>query len=124
MVLFYLLLWSFVEIVVGNLLGDAVNKLENSPPDIKTQKLVNYFVKKASQTECNHKPLFLTIAHIKTRLYWQLVENFFYTMDKFGHRKCASLICISGISDLFVITQYFYIVSNYRPKLRGVMQGL
>ena len=93
---FVCLLWIVLKFVVCNLLSDAVNKLENTAPDIETLNLVNYFVNKASQEECNGKPLFLTIAHIKTQLYWKLVENFFNTMEKFGHRKCAALVCISG----------------------------
>ena len=61
-----------------------------------TEKIVNYLMGKAHQDACMHKPLFLTIANVGSRLYWKLIENFFYTMEKFGHLDCAVLICVSG----------------------------
>lgn len=66
------------------------------PDPQTTEKIITYLVKKGTQPVCKNKPLFLTIANVGSRLYWKLIENFFYTMEKFGHRDCAVLVCISG----------------------------
>ena len=45
--------------------------------------------------QCWNKPIFLTMARVRSQLYWELVENFFGTMKKFGHSPCALMICIN-----------------------------
>jgi len=69
----------------------------NDPYPQITENIVSYLVRKGQQKVCSNKPLFLTIANVGSRLYWKLIENFFYTMEKFGHRDCAVLVCISGM---------------------------
>jgi hypothetical protein len=67
----------------------------DTDPEV-TYRIVSYLTKKGKQEACRNKPLFLTIANVGSRLYWKLIENFFYTMGKFGHGDCAVLVCISG----------------------------
>jgi hypothetical protein len=45
--------------------------------------------------KCKDKPLVITMAKIGTPLYWQLVENFIYSMDKFDIVECALMVCIA-----------------------------
>lgn len=44
---------------------------------------------------CNLKPVYITLATVQSDLYWQLIENFIYTLVKFGQSHCALVICVS-----------------------------
>ena len=44
---------------------------------------------------CRDKPVFMTMAKVKTALYWDLIENFLGAMSKFSLGDCALMICIS-----------------------------
>ena len=45
---------------------------------------------------CTNLPIFVSMAAVFNDLYWQLIENFIYTMVKFDLIKCSFMICISG----------------------------
>lgn len=66
------------------------NKRVEKYPD-----LVDYMVHLKNLPQCNHKPIFISMARVQSDLYWQLVENFFHTMLTFGHLDCSVIICIS-----------------------------
>ena len=57
--------------------------------------LVDYMVYLATLPQCQKKPLFVSMARVQTDLYWQLIENFFYTMFMFGHLDCAVMVCVT-----------------------------
>lgn len=40
-------------------------------------------------------PIYLGMATVHDDLYWQLIENFFYTSTRFHFSQCAMMICIS-----------------------------
>ena len=65
----------------------------NFPKDIRLDK---YMKRLSASKQCRGKPLFVTMARVKSDLYWQLIENFFFTMYRYGHTDCAVMICISG----------------------------
>jgi hypothetical protein len=44
---------------------------------------------------CQNKPIFLSMATVHDDLYWQLIENFVYTMVKFNTSQCSLVICVS-----------------------------
>lgn len=44
---------------------------------------------------CDAMPVFLTMANVGSDLYWQLIENFIYSMVKFNLSDCALIICVS-----------------------------
>jgi hypothetical protein len=44
---------------------------------------------------CSQTPLFLTMATVGDALYWQLLENFVYTLSRFQLLSCAAIICVS-----------------------------
>ena len=48
-----------------------------------------------SQPQCHNKPVFLTMATVGDELYWQLIENFIYTMIRFDLIECALVVCVS-----------------------------
>jgi hypothetical protein len=44
---------------------------------------------------CVGKPIFMTMATVGDDLYWQLIENFVYTLVKFNVSDCSLVICVS-----------------------------
>jgi hypothetical protein len=54
---------------------------------------VMYFLQK--QSVCRRKPIFLSMATVGDDLYWQLIENFVYSMVKFDLSSCSIVICVS-----------------------------
>lgn len=47
------------------------------------------------QPECAGKPLFTSMANVFSALYWQLIENFVYTMVKFELSHCTVMVCVT-----------------------------
>jgi hypothetical protein len=41
------------------------------------------------------QPVYLSMATVHDDLYWQLIENFVYTMVKFNQSACSIVICVS-----------------------------
>jgi len=73
-----------------------------------TISLEDYMAYLAQQNNCASKPIFLTMARVSSQLYWQLIENFFYTMKYFGHLECAVMVCVSDpVCDLKCKNQDF-----------------
>lgn len=46
----------------------------------KDLSLEDYMLFLAKRKECLLKPIFITMARVSSELYWQLIENYFYTM--------------------------------------------
>ena len=49
----------------------------------------------AQQPMCVNSPVIISMAQVGTELYWQLIENFVYTMVKFRVSDCAVMICVT-----------------------------
>ena len=49
----------------------------SAPSDLSIEEYMFYLSK---QSACHHKPIFATMARVSSDLYWQLIENYFYTM--------------------------------------------
>jgi len=60
-------------------------------------QLTQFMVDVSQRKECANKPLFVSMARVQSSLYWQLIENYFHTMNRFGHVECSILVCISDI---------------------------
>ncbi len=81
---------------------EAIYYLSNHPihsmntSDMELQDLV---VRLGSNSDCkiNNIPIFISMANIGSigSLYWELVENFIYSMVKFKLINCTLLICVS-----------------------------
>lgn len=62
---------------------------------IGTISMVDAMVYLHNQIECKNKPIFISMAQVSTDLYWQLIENFIYTMVKFNVSDCSVMICVT-----------------------------
>eukprot|EP00605_Chrysophyceae_sp_TOSAG23-4_P002246 GSChrysophyteH1.ASY1.ANO1.2490.1 assembled CDS len=50
------------------------------------------------QPQCKNKPVFLSMANQVSDMYWQMIENYIYTLVKFGMSDCALMICVDDAS--------------------------
>ena len=50
------------------------------------------------QPQCYKIPIFVAMASVVNELYWQLVENFVYTMAHFALSDCSIMICVSDLN--------------------------
>ena len=48
-----------------------------------------------SQEMCASLPLFVSMANVGSPLYWQMIENYIYTLIKFNLLDCAIMVCVS-----------------------------
>jgi hypothetical protein len=62
---------------------------------------------------CNG-PVHLGMATVKDDLYWQLIENFFYTAVRFEYSECAMIICISDDKCVQQCADAYFPCYNYR----------
>lgn len=72
-----------------------------------------------AQTFCHAKPIFLTMATVGDELYWQLVENFVYSMVKFGLSQCAVVICVDDARCLELCRAQYFPCYHYSQKGTG-----
>jgi hypothetical protein len=54
-----------------------------------------YMLYLSNTLQCQGKPIIITMAKVKSPLYWSLIENFIFTMLKFGLYHCSVMVCIS-----------------------------
>ena len=69
-----------------------------------------------SQPQCYDKPIFLTMATVGDDLYWQLIENFVYTMVKFNISDCALVICVTDPSCMVLCDRSTFPCFDYRHQ--------
>lgn len=76
-------------------LSSHINELSNSPA-------------------CINKPVYTTLGKVQSLLYWQLIENFYGTMKRFGHSDCAVMICISDVRCMELCARQGFPCFDYR----------
>ena len=69
-----------------------------------------------NHTSCLGKPIFTTMANVGSSLYWQLIENFVYTMGKFGLTDCALMICVSDPHCMELCKQSLFPCYDYQHQ--------
>ena len=69
----------------GEVGKEGVNEVENEVE--KEVSLEDVMVYMSKQDICHNIPILLTMASVGDDLYWQLIENFVYTMVRFA-KKC------------------------------------
>lgn len=69
------------------------------------------------QPQCKNIPLFTTMASVGSNLYWQLIENFIYTMVKFGLSDCTIMICVTDLYCMRLCQQSRFPCFSYRYDL-------
>jgi hypothetical protein len=77
-----------LKILKAHPLFDIISKNPNA-------KIENVLIEMQKFEKCIDKPLVITMAKIGTPLYWQLVQNFVYSMTKFDIVECSLMVCIS-----------------------------
>lgn len=114
----------------GPLYGEMVSNWE--PPELATATSIlkkhPIFDSSASQLHdldemmtflsaspsCSQTPIFLTMATIGNELYWQLVENFVYTLVKYKLSDCALIVCVSDALCMRKCGDYSFPCFNYQ----------
>jgi hypothetical protein len=61
------------------------NHLGHSLIKQKELSLDDYMLLLSKQPECATRPIFMSMARVSSDLYWQLIENFFYSMYYFDN---------------------------------------
>ena len=70
-----------------------------------------------STPQCRDMPIFLSMATMGDELYWQLIENFVYSMVKFGLSDCALVICVSDAACMQACKNSLFPCFDYRYTL-------
>lgn len=96
----------------GFLLAHDVQIMQPTAP-LKTSTLLNYLGTMSGKIACHNKPLIITMAQVSSPLYWQLVENFFFTMQEYGHFECSLMVCVSGNATVYLVFMWVVIMSCY-----------
>mmetsp|Transcript_2796 Transcript_2796/g.4216 ORF Transcript_2796/g.4216 Transcript_2796/m.4216 type:complete len:608 (+) Transcript_2796:311-2134(+) len=73
-------------------------------------------VRMHSLEKCRDKPLFISMGKVGSPVYWQLVENFEYTMAKYDLAECSLLVCISDPSCMRRCIDSSFPCINYEDK--------
>lgn len=76
---------------------------------------------------CSDKPIFIGMATVGDDLYWQLIENFFYTAVKFNISQCSMLICVSDLRCMEMCRAAnfpCYLYQEARTPLPSVMEQI
>ena len=81
---------------------------------------------KHNDPQCQNTPLYLTMASVGDELYWQLIENFIYTLVKFDLSSCGMVICVSDEKCMELCADSYFPCFNYRatPPLPSVMEQI
>lgn len=66
--------------------------------------------------ECQHLPIFITMAKIASPIYAQLVENFQYTMERYNLLRCSLLICLNDLNCLNFCQEFSFPCYNYNES--------
>lgn len=69
-----------------------VFELLSSKHDVSLEDTMIYI---QNQVMCTGRPIFMTMATVGDELYWQLIENFMYTLVKFNLSDCSLVICVT-----------------------------
>jgi hypothetical protein len=85
------------ELLKANAVLERHPVYQNKQFDMHTHSLedVMYYIKHSPT--CLQQPIYITMATVGDDLYWQLIENFVYTLVKFEVSDCALVICVSDL---------------------------
>jgi hypothetical protein len=90
--------WAYLEALEAlkqHPLHQPESPIHNKNNKKKKATLADVMTYIDSQPVCSNLPIFLTMATVGDDLYWQLIENFVYTMVKFEISDCSLVICVS-----------------------------
>lgn len=81
----------------------------------------------SNQPVCSKIPLFLTMATVGDDLYWQLIENFVFSMVKFDVIDCSLVICVSDAKCMKLCEENSFPCFDYQTEkkpLPSVMEQI
>ena len=96
--------------------------------ELSLQEAMLYLSK---QPQCKKKPIFTSMAQVGTDLYWQLIENFIFSMVKFSISDCSVMICVTDMHcmDLckkagFPCLYYDHVLHNPKELLPSALEQI
>lgn len=90
-----------------------------SGASIKTdspEALIDTMVTLYNSKQCTNSPVYLTMASVGDELYWQLIENFIYSLVKFDVISCGLVICVSDPHCMELCQDSYFPCFNYRES--------
>lgn len=115
------------NILVGPLNVTADVTSNNQMVATPALSLVDTMIQLFNHPSCKDLPVFLTMASVGDDLYWQLIENFVYTMEKFGLSQCALVICVTDSHCMDLCKESYFPCFDYRESrtpLPSVMEQI
>ena len=73
----------------------AAHPISKKQVSIQNPVLEEVLMELQSQKQCAGLPLFVSMANVGSPLYWQMIENYIYTLIKFNLLDCAIMVCVS-----------------------------
>jgi hypothetical protein len=73
--------------------------------------------------QCAAMPIYLSMATVGDDLYWQLIENFVYTMVKFNSSDCSLVICVNDKKCMEMCAESYFPCYNYVHDKQPVSGG-
>lgn len=87
------------------------SEVESIPPTLE-----DVLVFLHNRKDCRDKPIFTTMANVGSLLYWQLIENFIYTMVKYDLIECTLMICVADEHCMDLCKDSFFPCFNHQHK--------
>lgn len=81
---------SYISSVNSMLLNHPVRS--NIISDKPLSEVISFIF---NDLKCKNKPVFISLASVASDTYWQMIENFIYSMVKFEIVSCTLMICVS-----------------------------
>ena len=99
--------------------------LNRLPPDrpLESYSLEDIMLYLQDKPQCKSKPIFTSMAQVGSDLYWQLIENFIYTMVKFNLIDCSIMICVTDQNCMNLCAKsgfpcYYYDHLHHNPGIK------
>lgn len=94
--------------------GRASHAMFTKPTSVVA--LEDVFSHMQAQDACRDSPIFVTMASVGSDIYWQLIENFIYTMERFSLLPCALMICVSDQLCVDLCREHGFPCYDYRHQ--------
>lgn len=94
----------------AGVLESTVTSLRNLPfhsLDL-TVSIDDVILQLSKHEKCTDMPVIISMASVKNKLYWQLIENFIYGLLKFDALSCALMICVSDLQCMKECNDYMF----------------
>lgn len=83
------------------------------PNRMKLEEVMSFL---QAHKNCDKKPIIMSMASVGTDLYWQLIENFVYSMVKFDFISCSIMVCVSDPKCMKLCDESTFPCYDYRHE--------